>query len=84
LDEADKMIDLDLEESVNYIMKEIPNSLDKSDKERECAEQESLMKRGDKCFRTMMMFSATMIPQIEKLARQYLKCPAFISVGEPG
>lgn len=56
------MIDLDLEESVNYIMKEIPNSLDKSDKERECAEQECLMKRGDKCFRTMMMFSATMIP----------------------
>jgi ATP-dependent RNA helicase DDX23/PRP28 len=40
LDEADKMIDLDLEESVNYIMKEIPSSLDKSDKEKECTEQE--------------------------------------------
>jgi ATP-dependent RNA helicase DDX23/PRP28 len=32
----------------------------------------------------MMMFSATMIPEVEKLARKYLKCPAYISVGEPG
>jgi len=31
-----------------------------------------------------MMFSATMIPQIEKLAREYLHFPAYVSVGEPG
>ena len=30
------------------------------------------------------MFSATMLPQIEKLARKYLRSPAFISIGEPG
>lgn len=35
LDEADKMIDLDLEESVNYILDSIPKFLEKSDKERE-------------------------------------------------
>lgn len=78
------MIDLDLEESVNYIMQQIPNSLDKSDKEKECLEQELQMQKGIKNYRTMMMFSATMIPQIEKLARTHLKCPAYISVGEPG
>lgn len=35
LDEADKMIDLDLEESVNFILESIPSNLQKSDKERE-------------------------------------------------
>lgn len=30
------------------------------------------------------MFSATMLPQIEKMARKYLRAPAFISIGEPG
>lgn len=32
LDEADKMIDLDLEESVNYILESIPSNLQKSEK----------------------------------------------------
>ena len=30
------------------------------------------------------MFSATMNPSLEKLARKYLRCPSYISIGEPG
>ena len=37
LDEADKMIDLDLEVSVNFILESIPKYLEKSDKEKEVA-----------------------------------------------
>ena len=40
LDEADKMIDMGLEEDVNKILNSIPRSLDKSDKEKEVAVQE--------------------------------------------
>jgi len=37
LDEADKMIDLEMEESVNFILESIPSNLHKSDKEKEVA-----------------------------------------------
>lgn len=40
LDEADKMIDLDLEEPVNTILESIPSNLHKSDREREVAMEE--------------------------------------------
>eukprot|EP00347_Sterkiella_histriomuscorum_P020962 403335789 len=84
LDEGDKMIDLDLEESVNFILESIPSNLQKSDKEREVMEQENQMIKGQKFMKTFVLFSATMLPQIEKLARKYLRFPAFISIGEPG
>jgi ATP-dependent RNA helicase DDX23/PRP28 len=42
------------------------------------------MIRGEKLYKTFMMFSATMIPEVEKLARKYLRFPAFISVGQSG
>lgn len=42
------------------------------------------MIKGEKYYKTFVMFSATMLPQIEKLARKYLRSPAFITIGEPG
>jgi ATP-dependent RNA helicase DDX23/PRP28 len=85
LDEADKMIDQELEESVNYILESLPTFLDKSSgSEQEVALQEQQMIRGEKFFKTFTMFSATMLPQIEKIARKYLRYPAMITIGEPG
>jgi ATP-dependent RNA helicase DDX23/PRP28 len=46
--------------------------------------QEIQCKLGQKKFRITMMFSATMTAQLEKLARKYLRCPSYISIGEPG
>lgn len=63
LDEADKMIDLEMEESVNFILEAIPKSLSKSeDKEREVIDQEMKMVRGESFYKTFVMFSATMLP----------------------
>lgn len=42
------------------------------------------MARGERFFKTFVMFSATMLPYIEKIARKYLKFPAMITIGEPG
>ena len=41
LDEADKMIEMDLEESVNFIINSIPPELTKSDEYSLVTEQES-------------------------------------------
>lgn len=30
------------------------------------------------------MFSATMVPEIQKLTKQYLIAPAFVTIGEIG
>lgn len=84
LDEADKMIEMDLEESVNNIIASIPESLQKSDDEYELRKQEEEMAQGKSFYRCFMMFSATMQPEIEKLSRKYLKHPAHVQVGEPG
>ena len=78
LDEADKMIDYNLEDSVNAIIKQIPEHLHKSDDEVVAKRQEKLMCKGEKNFKTFLMFSATMQPLVEKMAREYLKFPAFI------
>ena len=51
LDEADKMIEMDLEEAVNNILDHVPESENK----------------------VFSMFSATMVPAVAKLAKQYLR-----------
>lgn len=56
------MIDMGLEESVNYILGSIPQNLQKSEKEKEVAQQEEQMIRGEKFYKTFMMYSATMLP----------------------
>lgn len=40
------------------------------------------MFNGEKLYKTFTMFTATMQPWIEKLARKYLRFPAFVQVGQ--
>ena len=42
------------------------------------------MVAGKSFYRSFMMFSATMQPSMEKLARKYLKHPAYVQVGDLG
>ena len=56
------MIDLEMEEPVNFILDSIPSNLKKSEKEREVAAQEAQMMRGERYYKTFVMFSATMLP----------------------
>ena len=69
LDEADKMIDYNLEDSVNAIINQIPEHLHKADEEALVRKQEAMMVSGEKNFKTFLMFSATMQPLVEKMAR---------------
>ena len=50
--------------------------------EEEAAEQERLTQ--GRIYRRTMMFSATMPPAVERLARKYLRRPAYIYIGEVG
>ncbi|KAF4710571.1 hypothetical protein FOZ63_010855, partial [Perkinsus olseni] len=84
LDEADKMIDMGFEGYVNEVLDRIPASNLKSLYEDEATEQEKTSKEGKKRYRITQMFSATMPTAVERLARKYLRCPAYISIGDPG
>eukprot|EP00400_MALV-I_sp_L67-5_P000172 gene172-522_t len=82
LDEADRMIDEGFEEYINRILMAIPNTNMKSEIEDEALKQELEAKAGHRTFRITQMFSATMPKAVERMARKYLRVPAFIQIGE--
>lgn len=73
MDEADKMIDMGFEKSLQSILEYLPtsDSLEKS--------IDSRIFRITK--RTTLMFTATITPSIEKITKNYLTNPAYIFVG---
>jgi ATP-dependent RNA helicase DDX23/PRP28 len=42
------------------------------------------MVRGERNYKIVHMFSATMQPSVERMARRYLKAPIHIQIGEAG
>ncbi|KAJ6446286.1 DEAD/DEAH box helicase [Purpureocillium lavendulum] len=85
MDEADRMIDLGFEESVNKILDALPVSNEKPDTDD--AENAQMMKRHlgirDK-YRQTMMYTATMPPLVERIAKKYLRRPAIANIGNAG
>ncbi|PJF17384.1 hypothetical protein PSACC_02853 [Paramicrosporidium saccamoebae] len=81
LDEADRMIDLNFEEDLQFILQCLPSNMSKPDSE--AAENPAKYLSHGK-FRQTTMFSATMPSAVEKLARGYLKRPGTITVGQAG
>lgn len=71
LDEADRMIDMNFEDDLNYILDTVPR------------ENENLMQTS-KYPMHMTMFSATMPVAVERLAKTYLMKPATIQIGQTG
>merc|ERR1719215_1523868 len=84
IDEADKMVDLGFEDYVRRALLAIPSSNMKADSEEDAYKQELEAKAGHRQYRITQMFSATMPPAIERMARTFLRCPAIVSVGDPG
>lgn len=94
MDEADRMINLGFEEVVNFILDQLPLSNLKPDTDE--AEDstkmtafvggiEGLDLTGAKgLYRQTVMFSATMPPAVERLARKYLRRPAVVTIGVAG
>lgn len=85
LDEADRMIDMGFEPDVQKILEYMPVTNLKPDNED--AEDESKLLANyysKKKFRQTVMFTATMPPAVERLARTYLRRPAVVYIGSIG
>lgn len=79
LDEADRMIDLNFEPQIIKIMDEMPSSnLRPEINEDDPNAELDTTKR----YRQTIMFSATMPPKVEMLAKKYLRQAIFISIGD--
>ncbi|XP_034097327.1 probable ATP-dependent RNA helicase DDX23 [Drosophila albomicans] len=85
LDEADRMIDMGFEPDVQKILEYMPVSNLKPDTE-EAEDEKKLMENfySKKKYRQTVMFTATMPPAVERLARSYLRRPATVYIGSVG
>ncbi|KAI3876413.1 hypothetical protein MKX03_024282 [Papaver bracteatum] len=77
LDEADRMIDMGLESQVMEVLDAMPSSNLKPRDEDEKLDVKRI-------YRTTYMFSATMPPAVERLARKYLRNPVVVTIGTAG
>lgn len=80
LDEADRMVDMGFEVDLNFVLDSMGGLL-KSEQEEEAYQQEEAAKRGEALYRVTCMFSATMPPAVERMAKAYLRHPAIVKIG---
>jgi ATP-dependent RNA helicase DDX23/PRP28 len=79
MDEADRMVDLGFEIDLNLILDSMPATFIKPD------DNEALYGTTDfKGWRVTTLFSATMPPAVDRLARKYLRKPATVTIGDAG
>ncbi|CAH8834481.1 unnamed protein product [Trichobilharzia szidati] len=85
LDEADKMIDMGFEPEVNNILTYLPVTNEKPDNDDAEDDSKLLSNFATKHkYRQTVMFTATMPPAVERLARTYLRRPAMVYIGSAG
>ncbi|KAG7163058.1 probable ATP-dependent RNA helicase DDX23 [Homarus americanus] len=84
-DEADKMIDMGFEPDVQKILKFMPVTNEKPDTE-DAEDEDKLLQNflSKHKYRQTVMFTATMPPSVERMARQYLRRPAYVYIGSIG
>ncbi|KAF9209068.1 DEAD (Asp-Glu-Ala-Asp) box polypeptide 23 [Haplosporangium sp. Z 27] len=87
MDEADRMIDMGFEADVNFILDALPvtNLKPDSDEAEDAAKMTmAIDEDSNKKYRQTTMFSATMPPAVERLAKRYLRRPAVVTIGTAG
>lgn len=82
MDEADRMVDMNYEAELDYILGSLPSGSMKPD--GEAAEQPLAHLPDANQYRVTMLYSATMPPYVEKIARTYLRRPATVIIGNAG
>ncbi|OWF36294.1 probable ATP-dependent RNA helicase DDX23 [Mizuhopecten yessoensis] len=85
MDEADRMIDMGFEPDVQRILEYLPVTNMKPDND-DAEDDEKMLKNFNttKKYRQTVMFTATMPPPVERLARTYLRRPAVVYIGSAG
>ncbi|KAK8850535.1 pre-mRNA-splicing ATP-dependent RNA helicase PRP28 [Kwoniella newhampshirensis] len=81
MDEADRMVDLGFEIDLNFILDSMPSTFIKPDDAEIMRVQKSDEWQG---WRVTTLFSATMPPAVERLAKKYLRKPAVVTIGNAG
>ncbi|KAF1744343.1 hypothetical protein MXB_2603 [Myxobolus squamalis] len=85
LDEADRMIDMGFEADLQIILDSLPVSNLKPDNEDAQDPDKIMVNMGTRDrYRQTVMFSATMPPAVERMARSYLRRPAAVYIGNIG
>ena len=85
MDEADRMIDMGFEPEVRKILDYLPVSNQKPDTEDAEDDQKMLQNFNTKHkYRQTVMFTATMPPAVERLARTFLRRPTVVYIGNIG
>ncbi|KAF7295008.1 Pre-mRNA-splicing ATP-dependent RNA helicase PRP28 [Mycena indigotica] len=84
MDEADRMVHLGFEADLTFILDALPSETMEGEDagEQMDVDGETMIKKGRT--RVTTLFSATMPPAVERLARKYLRKPAVITIGEAG
>lgn len=84
MDEADRMVHLGFEVDLTFILDALPaETMDGEELGNKMdVDGETSIKRGRT--RVTTLFSATMPPAVERLAKKYLRKAAIITIGEAG
>ncbi|CAE6433369.1 unnamed protein product [Rhizoctonia solani] len=87
MDEADRMVHLGFEADLTFILDALPAESLRAEDEMDLDGNPGIIRdaSGQKGkTRVTTLFSATMPPAVERLARKYLRRPAVITIGEAG
>ncbi|PWN37343.1 P-loop containing nucleoside triphosphate hydrolase protein [Meira miltonrushii] len=82
LDEADKSIGMGFADELDFILDSMPASNMKPDTEESEDPLALLEGKTDARYRVTMLYSATMPSSVERLAKNYLRRPATITIGD--